>query len=689
MKSRLLMMATLTGIHLFSNPCIQGSASHVEIGTRQGKGMGYEHGYTTAGLFLTPNWQRNFQPILDGRVHFLNNATWASNLGGGLRFGLPSDFALGGNFFYDFRSAKHIAAHQLGMGLELLHSLFDVTVNGYLPIGTTKSEGSIKFDQVVGYHIFLKQRIAFALPHIEAMAGFWFPSSWPIDLYWAAGPYYLFGRNARIVSCKSSLGAKTFLEARLYDGFILGGQWTYDNEYHGRLQGYLGFSFPLGPSNIPRGGHKWKSWYSPECQSAATKQRLLTSPIRRDEIIPVRVKQDKPLPLSILPSVPDPAPPCYFVNNSLATNGDGTFENPFNNLASAEAASAPGDCIYVYFGTGSTAPGYDTGFVLKDGQMFSGSGFDFIIDGVNVLPAQTPGQSPFISGAPAVTLADHTMVNGFNFDNTDAIFGNGIAGGQVSNSTFNNINFPDRALNIRTATEDFVITNNLFENINVAVDVADFFSGSLIISNNSFFAPNATNDVLRLRTADEGTILFENNIIDARVVAGSVDLFEIRTANSASNLIDHFVFRNNDITFTSATGFGRFFEYAALGIGSTQFIFENNNVTYDLPTGVFMEIVGPLPFQQHLMNAQVTNNVINNPNAGAPGMITFGLENECVNIDGNALTNTEIFLFIFGPFFFEASPGSAALMSAANSGAPVSTFGAVNFNATLPSPPCL
>ncbi|MCB1118174.1 MAG: hypothetical protein KDK50_06310, partial [Chlamydiia bacterium] len=170
-------------------------------------------------------------------------------------------------------------------------------------------------------------------------------------------------------------------------------------------------------------------------------------------------------------------------------------------------------------------------------------------------------------------------------------------------------------------------------------------------------------------------------------IIGSVDLFEIRTAFSTPNFISNLVFRNNDITFTSVNGSGLFFEYGPLGIGSTQFIFENNNVTYDLLTGVFMDLTGF--FTQHLMNAQVTNNVINNPNAGAPGMIIFGLENDCVNIDGNALTNTEIFLFIFGPFFFEASPGSAALMSAANSGAPVSTFGAVNFNATLPSPPCL
>ncbi|MCP5492850.1 MAG: inverse autotransporter beta domain-containing protein, partial [Chlamydiales bacterium] len=333
MKAYLSLAYLLLFCPLLADPCIHGKPSHISIGTRQGKGMGYEHGYTTASAFLTPNWQREFQPIFDGRVHFLNNATWASNLGGALRFGLPSNFALGGNFFYDFRSAKHIRSHQLGAGLELLHPIFDLNINGYAPIGRTKTAGPLKSDGVSGYHFYLKQRVAFALPHIEAMTGFWLPKSWPIDIYWAAGPYYLFGRHARIKSCGSTWGAKTFLEATITDGIVLGGQWTYDQEYHGRIQGYVSFSYPLGPNNIRRGGERWSNWYKGSCDQKAVKQRLLTGPIRRDEIIPVCDKVDRPLPLSVLPGFPDPPPPCYFVNNSLATNGDGTFENPFNNLA--------------------------------------------------------------------------------------------------------------------------------------------------------------------------------------------------------------------------------------------------------------------------------------------------------------------------------------------------------------------
>ncbi|MCB1117486.1 MAG: hypothetical protein KDK50_02765, partial [Chlamydiia bacterium] len=62
--------------------CLQGSSSHADFGYQGPGGVGYDDGYSTVDLFLTPNWQRGFQPILDGRVHLLNDGRWASNLGG-------------------------------------------------------------------------------------------------------------------------------------------------------------------------------------------------------------------------------------------------------------------------------------------------------------------------------------------------------------------------------------------------------------------------------------------------------------------------------------------------------------------------------------------------------------------------------------------------------------------------------
>ena len=63
--------------------------------------VGYDTGYTTLEAFLTPNWIKSYQPFLDARGHILNNGTFASNLGIGLRYLLdPNSWALGGNFYF-------------------------------------------------------------------------------------------------------------------------------------------------------------------------------------------------------------------------------------------------------------------------------------------------------------------------------------------------------------------------------------------------------------------------------------------------------------------------------------------------------------------------------------------------------------------------------------------------------------
>ncbi len=686
MRAKQLLWSLLGLIPLLADPCIQGTPSHIGIGTRQGKGMGYEHGYTTLSTFVTPNWQRNFQPIFDARLHFLNNATWATNVGGATRYAISNDYALGANFFYDFRNTKGLTAHQLGGGLELLNTLFDIYINGYAPIVRTKDAGSFKFDRVTGHNIFLKQNVYFALAHIEALAGFWFPPSWPIDIYWAAGPYYLFGRDARVVSCGGSWGAKTFLEATISNGVVLGGQWTYDDEYHGRLQGYLQFSFPLGPNNIRRGSQKWKDWYSPQCQDAAVKQRLLTGPIRRDEIIPICDKVDRPLPLSILPSVPDPAPPCFFVNNSLATNGDGTFENPFNNLASAEAASAEGDCIYVYFGTGATTPGYDTGFLLKNNQLIQGSGFDLIIDGVNALPAQTPGLRPTLSGAPgfAITLANGNTVNGFDFDTVAGIFGANAVGGMVTNNTFTGQDLFGRAIDIQSATSDFFITNNQFTNTIEAIRVQDQNSGSLFVSNNTFFNRTIPTgpDLIFINVDNSGTVIIENNTIDS---PSQQDVFFVGFGSTTPGAFGNVIIRNNNIIHTFAPNPS---DEPVLTISNTgtwsgaTVIFTNNTVE----TGSGIPVI--VAASSALTTLQFTNNVFTVTDPAPNFLFHFGGGDSCLNYDGNIFTNATFFFSNGGPGFMEVSPGSAAALSAANNGIPVITAGAVTFNATLPQPQC-
>ena len=69
----------------------------------------------------------------------------------------------------------------------------------------------------------------------------------------------------------------------------------------------------------------------------------------------------------------------------------GTFESPYPTLAEAQAASAPGDVIYVFPGDGTTN-GMNSGIALQSNQSFWGSGVSHYLAtnlGTINIPAQT------------------------------------------------------------------------------------------------------------------------------------------------------------------------------------------------------------------------------------------------------------------------------------------------------------
>ena len=81
-----------------------------------------------------------------------------------------------------------------------------------------------------------------------------------------------------------------------------------------------------------------------------------------------------------------------FVDNTAANGGDGSNENPFNSLASAEGAASAHTIIYVRTGDGSSAR-QNRGITLgKTGQQLIGAGTDFVFDSGNFTTAN--GASP-------------------------------------------------------------------------------------------------------------------------------------------------------------------------------------------------------------------------------------------------------------------------------------------------------
>lgn len=107
----------------------------------------------------------------------------------------------------------------------------------------------------------------------------------------------------------------------------------------------------------------------------------------------------------------------WFVDNTAVATGTGRSEAPFATLAAAQNASGEDDIIFVFAGDGTSA-GYDTGFVMKNGQQLIGEVMGLTISNNQIVQ---PGLTPQLSRqfqtqtavAEVVKLAQDNTVSGF------------------------------------------------------------------------------------------------------------------------------------------------------------------------------------------------------------------------------------------------------------------------------------
>jgi len=119
----------------------------------------------------------------------------------------------------------------------------------------------------------------------------------------------------------------------------------------------------------------------------------------------------------------------WFVDNTVAGGGSGQQASPFNNLGDVQAASGPGDTIFVFAGSGDTGDG----IVLQDRQKLIGEGVGLTACGTQVIP---PGSRPTLvnSSSTVVTLAGANRIAGLNIEpegSEDAIVGSAFDGLEV------------------------------------------------------------------------------------------------------------------------------------------------------------------------------------------------------------------------------------------------------------------
>lgn len=464
---------------------------------REGKGIGYDQGYTSLDMFFMFSTIGNVRPFFDLRGHMTNNGKPAANFGFGVRY-LPDSLnaIFGLNTFFDFRQARHSIYEQLGVGLEILGTQWNLHANGYFPIIKTSNNIGKNFFEFQGHRALIHLQSEVAMTGCDVSIGRSLVHRGYFDLDAYLGGYYFQGHQDL-----KAPGAYLKLTSSLSRFFSVDLQGSYDTLFKSIFQGAASLHIPLG-KRVKTGNPKRS------CYQETALARNFTNPVARFEMIVTHLHEQTTLGLDPRTGLPINI---VFVNNT-AVGGNGTVEAPFSTLALAEANSAPGDMIFVYSGDGTNA-GMNAGITLQNSQWLQSGLFSFDLltsEGPVLVPAQS-NQYPLItSPGDGVTLANNNIVSGFHIAATS----NNIIGIAVDNLNvnYNLLTGASYDIKLLNASGNISIANNTSNSgIGFAIDSPGIFE--LDIFSNNFNNSGSQNIFINTTAASQSSINIEDNII--------------------------------------------------------------------------------------------------------------------------------------------------------------------------------
>ena len=610
-----------------SEECPSGS-KHYRASIRhiEGRGIGYDNGYTTLeGFFALDPERLSVMPFLDLRGHVFDNGKMAANAGLGFR-GMLGCRTYGLNTYYDYRNTKRGHYNQIGLGLETLGTLWDIRLNGYLPVGRkVSSPYNVEFGGFFGNSMLVSQKYQFAMKGADAEMGFHFGKSRLFDFYAATGPYYYIGEVGG-----NTWGGKGRIAGMFKEYITLELSDSYDRMFRNNFQCQLTFSLPFGGTSKVK-----KRCDTSSCNKGATLITRMVQPVGREEIVVVG-KAHK----NVAATDPLTGAPLFFVFVDNTSSSNGSYESPYHTFAQAEANSSPGDIIYVFPGDGTTA-GMDSGITLQADQSFWGSGTSHIAQtsqGAITIPAQTT-TAPRITNTDintsgdAITLATNNVISGFTIAGAgnDAIIGLDVQSLDVSYCTFENTATYTIEAHCLGDASISIANNQFLNNVNgVFLDLNG--TSSIVCLDNTFQGQTSVSSVpLEIATSNNIVIAqIENNVFNANRT-GSIRL-------SVSNTIDvDFNVSNNRITNNttgSQSSLGSSFVVLTTGTAEhCSIVLDDNIFSGNASNSLYFHTSGTIT----ALDMTASSNTMSN-NGGSALVLATPVDTLTLDVAGNAMT---------------------------------------------------
>lgn len=231
----------------------------IDISHIEGKGIGYETGYTKLGVIFGPEYRLgHFLPLVDVEAAVLDNGTVDAGVGFIGRY-IPKKLCeiFGFNISYGFRQGKLGSYQQVSGGLEVLNKRWELHTSVYVPVGVKMHKRTCQFDDFIGDFYAVRRHYEFANYAFDINAGYYFVNGKYFQLYASAGPYYISGKFHH-----SAVGGKVMLRPQYRDYLAVEFSASHDHIFKTIYQVNVVFTIPLyhyssslknkkGPCGIP------------------------------------------------------------------------------------------------------------------------------------------------------------------------------------------------------------------------------------------------------------------------------------------------------------------------------------------------------------------------------------------------------------------------------------------------------